>query len=92
MHRAHDKCPSVSCTFGNMVIKHQWQGLFIFNKASFSLKALNLYQPIVKWISFDSGLVPVAHYELWKVDMGGEYHWSGSLSVIPTSPENLKLQ
>ena len=63
LHRAYDKCPSVSCTFGSMVIKHQWQGLFIINdlinKASFSFKTLILYKPIVMWISFYSGLVSV---------------------------------
>ena len=62
------------------------QGLLQF-KGPKSLPAYCEVNFIRQWAS-----PSVAHYELWTVDMGGEYHWSGSLSVIPTSPENLKLQ
>ena len=59
-----------------MVIKHQWQGLYIINdlinKASFSFKTLILYKPIIMWISFDSGLVSVwliMNMDSWYVAM-----------------------
>ena len=72
----YPKCPSVNCTFGSTVIKHQWQGLYIINdlinKASFSFKTLILYKPIVMGISYDSGLVSVyliMNMDNWNVAM-----------------------
>ena len=78
-----------------MVIKHQWQGLYIIydliNKASFSFKTLILYKPIVMGISYDSGLVSVyliMNMDNWNVAMVNNLIGSQQMDNIVTDGEH----